>query len=107
MSAKEKIKELSEDQRNQLALFAYDYLSIGGTNEMIGMLAEIIFYITHNSGENELAMYSSHINALSEQIRILSELNGRIWEEKKTLLGLTGVDVDDIVFGLKGVLSIR
>lgn len=97
---KEKFEGLTADQVCNLAKFGKDILEINGTVTLARCLLEVAPTLMDDSNYKEAGCIVLAI------AKAAIELDHQCWSEHKTLLGLTGVNIDDYYYGLKGVQEI-
>lgn len=97
---------LNADQICELAKFGKNILETAG---VVGLSSGIIGLVRNLlSAENfDLDGNKSIIETLLHIADEANELNEKCWNERKTMLGLTGVDSDDKYFGLNGATKIE
>lgn len=93
----EKFEGLNADQVCNLAKFGKEILEINGTVTLARCLLEVVPTLMDDNS------YRGIVLAIA---KAAIELDHQCWGEHKTLLGLTGVDIDDFCYGLKGAQEI-
>lgn len=96
----EKFEGLTADQVCNLAKFGKEILEINGTVTLAKCLLEVVPILMDNNNYREAGCI---VLAIAQAA---IELDHQCWGEHKTLLGLTGIDIDDYCYGLKGVKNI-
>ena len=97
---------LTAEQVFELAKFGKDILShvgiFGLSNGLLGLVKNAMNVDNFNLTENQSA-----IETLIYIASIANGLNEKCWGERKTPLGLTGVDTDNFFFGMKNSTKIE
>ena len=97
---------LTADQVFELAKFGKDILShvglFGLSNGLLDLVRNAMNADNFNLTENQSA-----IETLIYIASVANRLNEKCWGDRKTPLGLTGVDTDNFFFGLKGETNIK
>lgn len=97
---KEEFEGLTADQVCNLAKFGKEILEINGTVTLARCLIEAVPFLMDDNSYREAGCIALAI------AKAAIELDNQCWGEHKTLLGLTGVDIDDYCYGLKGTKKI-
>lgn len=97
---------LTADQVCELANFGKSVLETAGvvglSSGIIGLVRSLLLAENFDLEENK-----STIETLLHIANEANELNEKCWGERKTMLGLTGVNSDDEYFGLNGATRIE
>ena len=102
----EKLGGLTAEQVFELAKFGKDILShvgiFGLSNGLLDLVKNAMNADNFNLTENQSA-----IETLIYIASVANRLNEKCWGERKTPLGLIGVDTDNFFFGLKNETNIK
>lgn len=97
---------LNADQICEFAKFGKNILETAGvvglSSGIIGLVRNLLLAENFDLEDNK-----SIIETLLHIADEVNELNEKCWGERKTMLGLTGVDSDDKYFGLNGATKIE
>ena len=96
----EKFEGLNADKVYNLAKFGKEILGINGSVSLARCLLEVIPTLMDDNNYREAGCIVLAI------AKAAIELDHQCWGENKTLLGLTGVNIDDYCYGLKGAQEI-
>ena len=95
----QQFKGFTADQVCALATYGKDILDIAGINLLASGLIDIAAAVLI-SDDTDTASYKEEIAFLLQMANITGRLNDQCWYERKTPLGLTGVNFDNCRFDL-------
>ncbi len=94
-----KLGGLTADQIFELATLGKGILNMYSSIDLASSLTNLVsFIITDDDFDIEDNKYA--IDAILRISKMLSDLNAKCWGERKTMLGLTGVHMDNATYGL-------
>jgi hypothetical protein len=94
-----KMGGLTAEQIFELATLGKGILNMYGSVDLASNLTNLVSHIiTVDDFDIEENKYA--IDAVLRISKMLSALNAKCWGERKTMLGLTGVHMDNAIYGL-------